>query len=60
MSTISRRQHRVRVWFGSQVICSHDAEAQRARAYADAMSRRYAGLRVTVNGRLYRPSRAIG
>lgn len=48
-------KHSVRVWFGRHAICSFRAEPGRARAYADAMSRRYAGLRITVNGRRYRP-----
>lgn len=50
----------MRVWFGSQVICSHEALPAQARAYAYAMSRRYAGLRVTIDGRRYWPDRAIG
>lgn len=49
------RLRRVRVWFGRQVICTHDAEPAKARAFADAMTRRYAGLRVTIDGRTHRP-----
>lgn len=51
-------KHSVHVWFGRHAICSFQAEPARARAYADAMSRRYSGLRVTVNGRRYRPAPA--
>lgn len=40
---------RVRVWFGSEVICSHAAEAERAKRYAVLMRQRFAGLRVTVD-----------
>ncbi len=43
--TISRR--RVRVWFGEHVIADYNAEPALAERYADAMSRRFAGLRVT-------------
>lgn len=45
---------RRRVWFGAQAICTHDASPAQARAYADAMARRYAGLRITIDGRPYR------
>jgi hypothetical protein len=37
----------VRVWFGEHVIASYVAERELAETYANAMSRRYAGLRVT-------------
>lgn len=42
---IERR--RVRVWFGEHTIADYTAEAAEAERYADAMSRRFAGLRVT-------------
>jgi len=45
IQTTERR--RVRVWFGEHVIADHSAEAALAERYADAMSRRFAGLRVT-------------
>lgn len=37
----------VQVWFGSHVIATHVAEPALAERYAAAMSRRFAGLRVT-------------
>lgn len=42
-------RRRVRVWFGSEVICSHEADPQQAQRYAKLMSRRFAGLRVTID-----------
>lgn len=47
LSTVSKR--RVRVWFGSEVICSHAAEPDEAERYARLMARRFAGLNVTVD-----------
>ncbi|GAB3838524.1 hypothetical protein GCM10028799_79310 [Kribbella italica] len=38
---------RVRVWFGDHPIADHVAEAPAAERYAAAMTRRFAGLRVT-------------
>jgi hypothetical protein len=38
---------RVRVWFGDHVIADYRAEPALAERYAAAMSRRFAGLRVT-------------
>ncbi|MEU4291163.1 hypothetical protein AB0E63_23305 [Kribbella sp. NPDC026596] len=38
---------RVRVWFGDHVVADYRAEAELAERYAAAMSRRFAGLRVT-------------
>jgi hypothetical protein len=35
------------VWFGNHVIADYRAEAELAEDYAAAMSRRFAGLRVT-------------
>lgn len=42
----SQRRH-VRVWFGEHVIADYRAEPDLAERYAHAMSRRFAGLRVT-------------
>ncbi|MGH3383576.1 MAG: hypothetical protein ACRDO1_03260 [Nocardioidaceae bacterium] len=39
--------HRVQVWFGDHVICTHDAEEALACRYALAMQRRFPGLRIT-------------
>ncbi|WP_238161243.1 hypothetical protein [Kribbella antibiotica] len=38
---------RVRVWFGDHVVADYSAEAELAARYAEAMSRRFAGLKVT-------------
>jgi len=35
------------VWFGEHVVADYRAEAELAERYAAAMSRRFAGLRVT-------------
>ncbi|HEY3511668.1 hypothetical protein [Kribbella sp. NPDC051137] len=40
-------RRRVRVWFGEHVVADYCAEAELAERYAEAMSRRFAGLRVT-------------
>ncbi|MGW7680693.1 hypothetical protein ACWGID_08150 [Kribbella sp. NPDC054772] len=40
-------RRRVRVWFGDHVVADYRAEAEVADRYAEAMSRRFAGLRVT-------------
>ncbi len=40
-------RRRVRVWFGDHVVADYRAEAELAERYAAAMSRRFAGLRVT-------------
>lgn len=48
-------QQRVRVWFGRHVVSSYSVEPARAQACAEATARRYAGLRVTLDGRSYRP-----
>jgi hypothetical protein len=50
---------RVRVWFGSEVICSHEADPYQARRYATLMSRRFAGLRVTIDDRPTDRDRAL-
>jgi hypothetical protein len=40
-------RRRVRVWFGDHVVADYRAEAELAERYAAALSRRFAGLRVT-------------
>lgn len=40
-------RRRVRVWFGSHVICDYYATPELAQRYAQAMQRRFAGLRIT-------------
>jgi len=45
----SNPRRRVRVWFGNEVICSHEADPQQAQKYAKLMSQRFAGLRVTID-----------
>lgn len=42
-------RRRVRVWFGTEVICSHVADSAAAERYADLMQRRFAGLTITVD-----------
>ncbi len=46
-STGSCERRRVRVWLGSYVIADYIADAALADRYADAMRRRFAGLKVT-------------
>ncbi|WP_109508975.1 hypothetical protein [Nocardioides speluncae] len=41
------RERRVRVWFGEHVVADYVADWDRAALYAEAMSRRFAGLQVT-------------
>jgi len=57
----TRRTHRVRVWFGQHLIADHLADHEQASLYAQAMRRRFAGLRVTVDplddGRILVPDR---
>jgi hypothetical protein len=43
------QRRRVRVWFGSEVICSHAADPAEAKRYARLMARRFAGLTVTID-----------
>lgn len=38
----------VQVWFGEHIVCAYHGDADTAARYADAMRRRFAGLRVTV------------
>ncbi|WP_109508792.1 hypothetical protein [Nocardioides speluncae] len=40
---------RVRVWFGSHIVREHAAGQTQAERYVEAMSRRFLGLRVTVD-----------
>jgi hypothetical protein len=42
-----RRRAWVRVWFGDHVIADYRADAELANRYAEAMSRRFTGLRIT-------------
>jgi hypothetical protein len=46
-ATQTTERRRVRVWFGEHVIADYNAEPALAERYANAMSRRFAGLRVT-------------
>ena len=46
MAATSNRRH-VRVWFGSHVIADYTADPEHAERYAEAMGRRFAGLKVT-------------
>lgn len=39
----------VRVWFGAHVVTEYVAAPERAVQYAEAVGRRFAGLRVTVD-----------
>lgn len=42
---------RVRVWFGSEVICSHTAPLRLAQRYADRMAMSFRGLAVTIDAK---------
>ncbi len=44
---ITTTRRLVRVWFGAHVIAAHAAEPALAQRYAEAMARRFYGLRVT-------------
>lgn len=46
-ATSERR--RVRVWFGQHPIADYIAEPELAERYAEAMGRRFAGLKVTTD-----------
>jgi hypothetical protein len=48
-ATGSPGRRRVRVWFGEHVIADYRADAAQAGRYAEAMQRRFAGLRVTTD-----------
>jgi hypothetical protein len=39
----------VQVWFGSHVIAEYQSDGRSAERYAEAMRRRFAGLRVTTD-----------
>lgn len=43
----ANRRRRVRVWFGEHVVVEYVAEQGESERYAEAMGRRFAGLRVT-------------
>ena len=45
MATLER--HRVRVWFGQTAIADFIGEAELAHRYAEAMDRRFPGLKIT-------------
>jgi hypothetical protein len=47
LNAVRVERRRVRVWFGDHVVADYRAEAELAERYAAAMSRRFAGLRVT-------------
>lgn len=49
MSSQILEPQRVRVWFGEHVVVEYVADSARAEQYAEAMGRRFAGLRVTVD-----------
>lgn len=53
----------VRVWFGDHVIANYRADAELAARYAEAMSRRFTGLRITTDplpdGSAPAPTRAL-
>jgi hypothetical protein len=40
---------RVRVWFGPHLLHDYRAEASAAESYAQAIGRRFGGLRITVD-----------
>lgn len=40
---------RVRVWFGAYIVADYVAEPMAAARYADAIRRRFVGLRVTIS-----------
>lgn len=44
---MSECKRRVRVWFGRHVVADYRADADLAERYVEAMSRRFAGLRIT-------------
>lgn len=47
---IDADKRRVQVWFGDTVINSYTATAPEARRFVTLMGRRFAGLRITVDG----------
>ena len=42
-----QEKRRVRVWFGRFVIADYVADAEHAERYAEAMDKRFAGLKIT-------------
>lgn len=54
-----RPRMRVRVWFGSEVICSRRAEPEQAKRYARLMAQRFAGLRVTIDSQPRRDDKTL-
>lgn len=46
--TLTSADSLVQVWFGNHVVCEYRADSAAAARYADAMRRRFAGLRVTI------------
>lgn len=44
----SERRH-VKVWFGEHVIAQYVADPEHAERYAEAMGRRFAGLKITID-----------
>jgi hypothetical protein len=53
------KRRRVQVWFGKEVICSHEADAAQAQRYAVLMARRFTGLRVTIDDHPSSSDRAL-
>lgn len=45
-------KRRAQVWFGDQVINSYTATAPEARRFVTMMGRRFAGIRITVDGQV--------
>lgn len=48
-STRPDQPRRIEVWFGDQIVASHQAPAWQARRYVTLMGRRFAGLRITID-----------
>lgn len=51
-ATVEPEVCRIRLWFGPHVIHDYRAEAGAAEQYAQAIGRRFAGLRVTIDSRV--------
>lgn len=47
-STAGTADQLVQVWFGAHIVCAYRADPEAAERYATAMSRRFAGLKVTI------------
>lgn len=52
-------QRHVRVWFGQHVIANYVADAEHATRYAEAMDRRFAGLRIPNDPVPFPPASAL-